>query len=156
MLIHVQRESGLAHRTLSLAPWQVQVLRIATTKWFLTFLVAGLASWVFFAVQAARVPLLTNRLTHMEEDARRLDTLQQALTRLQQRYDQVQHMLSAPTVAVATPGVGGVRTPRPTAEVPRAFKPDSATKLRYATARSDSINPKRAVKIDSVTKQKVP
>lgn len=107
MLIHVHRESGLAHRTLSLSSWQVQVVRAVVTKWFAILVVGGLASWVFFAAQAARIPLLTRRLARMEVDARRLDTLQQALARLQQRYDQVQRMLSAPSPATAAATVKG-------------------------------------------------
>jgi 2-iminoacetate synthase ThiH len=47
-------------------------------------------------VQAARVPLLTWRITHLEQDAQRIDSLQKTLTQLQSRYEQVQRMLSAP------------------------------------------------------------
>jgi hypothetical protein len=109
MLIHVHRENGLAHRTMTLEPWQVQALRLITSKWFLTALAVGVCSWAYFAVQATRVPFLTQRIIHMQEDARRLDTLQATLTRLQSRYEQVQHMLSA------SPGVaaGAVKPKRP-------------------------------------------
>jgi hypothetical protein len=98
MLIHVHRESGLAHRTMTLEPWQVQTLRLLTSKLFLLALTLGLLSWGYFALQAARVPLLTQRITHLEEDARRMDTLQARLGLLQARYDQVQRMLSVPPV----------------------------------------------------------
>jgi hypothetical protein len=37
----------------------------------------------------------------MEEDARRMDTLQARLAQLQARYNQVQHMLSVPPVSGA-------------------------------------------------------
>lgn len=67
-----------------------------TSKWFLIALGVGLASWGYFAVQAARVPLLTWRITHLEQDAQRIDSLQKTLTQLQSRYEQVQRMLSAP------------------------------------------------------------
>ena len=97
MVIHVHRESGLAHRTMMLHPWQVQALRLLTSRWFLAALGIALLSWGYFALQAARVPFLTQRLVHMEEDARRLDTLQARLTQLQARYEQVQRMLSAPS-----------------------------------------------------------
>ena len=96
MLIHVQRESGLAHRTMLLRPWQVQALRVITSRWFLTALAVGLVSWAYLAVQAARVPLLQWRITHLEQDAKRLDTLQATLAQLQARYEQVQRMLSRP------------------------------------------------------------
>lgn|GEM_PF-5681260 len=67
-----------------------------TSKWFLIALGVGLASWGYFAVQAARAPLLTWRITHLEQDAQRIDSLQKTLTQLQSRYEQVQRMLSAP------------------------------------------------------------
>jgi hypothetical protein len=94
MVIHVHRESGLAHRQMTLHPWQVQALRLLTSKWFLIALFIGLTSWGYFAFQTARVPFLKQRLAHMEEDARRLDTLQARLGQLQARYEQVQRMLS--------------------------------------------------------------
>jgi hypothetical protein len=98
MLIHVHRESGLAHRTMTLEPWQVQMLRLFTSRWFLVALTIGLLSWGYFAFQAARVPFLKQRITYLEDDARRMDTLQARLGQLQARYDQVQRMLSVPPV----------------------------------------------------------
>ena len=109
MYVHVQRENGLAHQTMVLRPWQVQALRVLTSRWFLIALGAGLASWGYFAVQAARVPLLNWRITHLEQDAQRIDSLQNTLAQLQLRYEQVQRMLSAP------------------ATQPRAKKSDSAS-----------------------------
>jgi len=96
MLIHVHRESGLAHRTMMLHPWQVQALRLLTSKWFLFALAGGVLSWAYFAFEAARVPFLRQRIVHMEEDARRIDTLQLRLDQLQARYEQVQRMLTVP------------------------------------------------------------
>jgi hypothetical protein len=97
MFIHVQRESGLAHRTLVLRPWQVQALRLVASKWFAVVFSATLVSWGYFAVQTARVPFLTRRITRLERDAAKIDTLQATLEQLQRRYDQVQQMLSAST-----------------------------------------------------------
>ncbi len=99
MFIHVQRASGLAHRTLVLRPWQVQALRLVASRWFAAVLTLALVSWGFFAFQTARVPLLTRRITHLELDAAKIDTLQAALEQVQKRYDQVQQMLSASTRA---------------------------------------------------------
>lgn len=96
MYVHVQRENGLAHRTMVLRPWQVQALRMIVSRWFMLAVVLGLGSWAYFAVQAARVPLLSRRLDHAEADRLRLDTLQRTLSLLQGRYEQVQRMLSAP------------------------------------------------------------
>jgi hypothetical protein len=110
MYVHVQRENGLAHHTMVLRPWQVQALRVLTSKWFLIALGVGLASWGYFAVQAARVPLLTWRITHLEQDAQRIDSLQKTLTQLQSRYEQVQRMLSAPAAPInAKPNHAGNR-----------------------------------------------
>ena len=97
MYVHVQRENGLAHHTMVLRPWQVQALRVLTSRWFLMALAAGLVSWGYFAMEAARVPLLTWRITHLEQDAQRIDSLQRTLTQLQAQYEQVQRMLSAPS-----------------------------------------------------------
>ena len=56
MLLHVQRENGLAHRTMVFRPWQVQVLRFVTSHWFIALFALGVLSWAALAVQAARVP----------------------------------------------------------------------------------------------------
>ena len=97
MTIHVHRESGVAHRMVTLKTWQVRALRFLMSKWFFVAVGVGALSWSFFAFQAARVPVLTVRVAQLELDARRLDTLQRALLQLQSRYDQIRGMLSAPT-----------------------------------------------------------
>lgn len=102
MYVHVQRENGLAHHTMVLRPWQVQALRVLTSRWFLIALAVGLASWGYFAVQSARVPLLQWRITRLEHDAERIDSLEKTLTQLQSRYEQVQRMLSAPAAPKST------------------------------------------------------
>ena len=114
MLIHVQRENGLAHRTLVLRPWQVQALRVLTSKTFRAVLMVGVLSWGYFAVQSARVPLLTQRIAHLEQDAQRLDTLQRTLVELQDRYGQVQRLLTAskvPATAAAMAAAVAVKVP---------------------------------------------
>jgi hypothetical protein len=106
MFIHVQRASGLAHRTLVLRPWQVQALRLVASRWFAVVLTIAILSWGYFALQTARVPFLTQRIAHLERDGAKLDTLQAALEQVQKRYDQVQQMLSASkrtAPAAATP-----------------------------------------------------
>jgi hypothetical protein len=116
MYVHVQRENSLAHHTMVLRPWQVQALRVLTSRLFLIALAVGLASWGYFAAQAARVPLLTWRINHLEQDALRIDALQRTLTQLQSRYEQVQRMLAAPAVAKTRP-----------VDVTKSIKPDTAT-----------------------------
>jgi murein DD-endopeptidase MepM/ murein hydrolase activator NlpD len=102
MIIQVQREAGLANRTIILSNQQVRLLRLFTSRAGLAIGAMVVASWVFFAVQAARVPLLTRRITTMERDALRLDTLTTTLGQLQARYEQVSSMLGAPPMAAHT------------------------------------------------------
>lgn len=118
MTIHVHRESGLAHRTVTLRPWQVRALRLLMSKWFFVALGAALLSWSYFAVQAARVPVLRARVANLELDARRLDTLQRALVQLQARYDQVRKMLTVPSRGEATRTLRGSADSAP-GRVPR-------------------------------------
>lgn len=96
MIVHVQRETGLAHRTFVFRSWQVRFAHIATSRWTWTVGVFALVSWAFLATQAIRVPLLNTRIARMERDALRVDTLEQTLKELQARYEQVQAMLSRP------------------------------------------------------------
>ena len=95
MIIQVQREGGLANRTIVLSPTRVRVLRFVLSR--TGMVIAGVLGlvFVFFGIQAARVPLLTRRLATMELDAKRIDTLQRTLGELQKRYEQVQTMLGA-------------------------------------------------------------
>lgn len=108
MIIQVHRASGLAHRNFILGPRSVRVMR-----WFLSrtgLVVVGLAivSWIFLAVQAARIPHLTKTIGQMQADAARLDTLEHTLTQLNQRYDQLQRMMAS------TPGAQApTSTPTP-------------------------------------------
>ena len=111
MIIQVQREGGLANRTLVLSPRQVRLLRFFGSRVGIGVGLLVLASWAFFAVQAARVPLLTSRIVSMERDAKRLDTLERALAALQVNYSQVQHMLGASPAARAIPPKTTTGTP---------------------------------------------
>lgn len=137
MIIQVQREGGLANRTLVLSPRQVGLLRFFGSRIGIGVGVLVIASWAFFAIQAARVPLLTNRIVRMERDAKRLDTLERALSMLQVNYSQVQHMLGAsPAARSAQPleiaGTPAVRTARPA--VPATTIPARAPALEPAAA----------------------
>jgi murein DD-endopeptidase MepM/ murein hydrolase activator NlpD len=95
MVIQVQREGGLANRTIVLNQRTVRVLRFVLSRTGMAIGAVLLTLFLFFAIQAARVPVLTHRLATMESDAKRLDTLQVALAQLQKRYEQVQTMLGA-------------------------------------------------------------
>ncbi len=101
MIITVQRESGLANRTITLTQRQVRLLRIGLYTMATLLIIVG-GSWLFLATQAARVPVLTRRITTLQEDVKRVDTLQRALSDMEHRFQQVQHMLGitdAPTSA---------------------------------------------------------
>ena len=107
MIIHVQRESGLANRTVILSARKVRFLRIGGII-AAVLLVLGVSSWFYLATQAARVPLLTRRLSALERDAQQLDTLKRALAEAEARFQQVQRMMGAPGVT-ATAGSNATR-----------------------------------------------
>lgn len=102
MIVHVQRETGLAHRTFVFRSWQIQLFRAGASRLGWTAAAVVVASWAYLAIQAARVPVLTTRIARMEVDALRLDTLQSTLKELQARYEQVQAMLSRPASGTAS------------------------------------------------------
>ncbi len=95
MIVHFQRERGLASRTFVLTHRQLKILRASALAFALVFVI-GAASWVYLATQASRVPFLTRRVSNLQHDVRRLDTLQTKLTELEARYLQVQRMLGLP------------------------------------------------------------
>ena len=100
MIIHVQRESGLANRTLIFTQRQVRLFRIGAIV--LGSLIAfGAVSWFFLAAQAARVPYLTRRVDQLQHDVSRLDTLQHSLNELAARFQQVQHMMGSSSISSA-------------------------------------------------------
>ncbi|MEP7064845.1 MAG: M23 family metallopeptidase [Gemmatimonadota bacterium] len=100
MIIHVQRESGLANRTLIFTQRQVRLFRIGAIV--LGSLIAfGAVSWFFLASQAARVPFLTRRVEQLQHDVARVDTLQHSLNELAARFQQVQHMMGSSSMSPA-------------------------------------------------------
>ncbi len=147
LYVHMHRESGLAHRHYVLKPWQVRLLRLLLSAPMRLVYVVALVTWGWMATQAARVPLLQQRVGLLTRDAGRLDTLTIRLSELQDRYDQVQRMLGAaqaatirdtarattPTTPAARPSVsrdttrGAGRDTVPGAlSAPRKSTPDSA------------------------------
>ena len=99
MIIQVQREGGLANRTIILGTRQVKLLRFFMSRGGRVVLGLLAVSWAFFGVQSVRVPVLTAEIRKMEKDALRLDTLTRTLVQLQRQYDQVQLMLGATATA---------------------------------------------------------
>ena len=109
MIIHVQRESGLANRTIIFTQRQVRLFRIGAIVLgsLITF---GAVSWFFLAAQAARVPLLTQRVTRLQHDVARVDTLQRSLNELAARFQQVQHMMGSSAMLPAGPDTSKSKT----------------------------------------------
>lgn len=101
LFVHLHRESGLAHRHYVLRPWQVRTFAILTSRPLLLVYLLAVVTWGWMAGQAARVPVLQQRIVQLETDAQRLDTLSATLAQLQARYEQVQRMLSAATLQQA-------------------------------------------------------
>ena len=110
MIIQVQRETGLANRTIVISERQVALLRLLGSRIAVVAATIFLATWLLFAVQSVRVPALSGRIAELEQENRRIDSLQVALSRMHGRYEQVRQMLAAvggkvPSVAApdATP-----------------------------------------------------
>lgn len=94
MIIQVQRETGLANRTIILSERQVALLRIIGSRIGLAVIAVFIATWLLFAAQSVRVPVLSIRIARLERDNRRIDSLQVALSRMHGRYEQVRQMLA--------------------------------------------------------------
>lgn len=94
MIIQVQRETGLANRTIVLSERQVAFLRIVGSRIGLAAAGVFLVTWILFAAQSVRVPVLAVRIAELERDNRRIDSLQVALSRMHGRYEQVRQMLA--------------------------------------------------------------
>lgn len=118
MIIQVQRESGLANRTIILTQRQVRLLRLGLYIGA-ALLTVGSISWVYLAAQAARVPFLTSRVSGLTKEVKQLDTLQLRLAEMERRFLQVQQMMSAS--GATTPVEPVVARPVP------VVKPDTAT-----------------------------
>jgi len=134
MIIHVQRESGLANRTLIFTQRQVRLFRIGAIV--LGSLIAfGALSWFFLAAQAARVPYLTRRVNQLQHDVSRLDTLQHSLNELAARFQQVQHMMGSSSMpAAATTAVAST----------------SDTLSKNKTVTTAAVAPAPAARVDSL------
>jgi len=96
LYVHLQAENGVEHRTLILSPARVRALRTLWSGWGVALLLAIGGSWVYFALESMRIPLLRDRIAELEAEAQRIDTLQAKLQELQKQYDQVYRMLGAP------------------------------------------------------------
>ena len=107
MIIQVQRESGLANRTIVLTERQVRLLRVASSKLGIALGVVVAATWLIFAEQSARVPVLSDRIVTLERETQRMDTLQAHLSHMNNRYEQVRQILGASSPRAAAVAVAG-------------------------------------------------
>lgn len=128
MIIQVQREAGLANRTIIISERQVALLRLLGSRIGLVAASVFFATWLLFAVQSVRVPMLSGRIAELEQDSRRIDSLQVALSRMHTRYEQVRQMLATVGGTVTRPEPAGT-TPRTTAPnaTPRDASPPTTT-----------------------------
>jgi hypothetical protein len=95
MIIQVQRETGLANRTIIISERQVALVRVLGSRIGAIAATVFLVTWLLFAIQSVRVPGLSGRIAELERDNRRIDSLQIALSRMHGRYEQVRQMLAA-------------------------------------------------------------
>lgn len=137
LYVHMHRESGLAHRHYVLKPWQVRLLAIAVSRPMLLLYLLALVTWGWMASQAARVPVLQQRISDLRREAEKLDTLTARLSDMQVRYEQVQKLLgaTAPTGGAATasssPGVTKTSPPaRPDTSRPDSTRPTAPPSAR--------------------------
>lgn len=136
MIIQVQRETGLANRTIVISERQVALVRIVGSRVGLAAVAVFIATWVLFAVQSVRVPVLAVRIAELERDNRRIDSLQVALSRMHGRYEQVRQML-----AVGGPGVARPESPAivsPTPIPPDAKRTESGTQASSPASPPDT------------------
>ena len=137
MIIQVQREHGLANRTIVLTTGQVKLLRsLATRKWLVVGAIL-LTTWVWLVTDRARELIYSRGSSAIAERAR-VDSLARQLGELQQRYDQVSRMLgSTPGTATAVP----ILDQAPVTPIAA----DSASTGPAAASRTDSIAGARPV-----------
>ena len=137
MIIQVQREMGLANRTIVISERQVALVRVIGSRLGIVALLVFIGTWLLFAVQSVRVPVLAVRIAELERDNRRIDSLQVALSRMHGRYEQVRQMLAAsgasePRVeppAATTPPLPNAK-PAEGNTVPSRPTPDTTTVAR--------------------------
>jgi hypothetical protein len=144
MIIQVQRETGLANRTIVISERQVAFVRVIGSRIGLVAVAVFVATWVLFAVQSVRVPLLSGRIAELERDNQRIDSLQVALSRIHGRYEQVRQMLATTGGAVGATTGAVVGRPEPRPAITGATPPNAARDQAVAPAVPPVIAPASA------------
>jgi hypothetical protein len=99
MIIQVQREHGLANRTLVLTPRQMKLLRWMTSRRMMVVGALVAVSWLWLVADQAQAVIERRTAPSAALERARLDSLERSLGELQRRYEQVSRMLGAqPTV----------------------------------------------------------
>jgi hypothetical protein len=99
MIIQVQREHGLANRTLVLTPRQMKLLRWMTSRRMMVVGALVAVSWLWLVADQAQTVIERRTAPSAALERARLDSLERSLGELQRRYEQVSRMLGAqPTV----------------------------------------------------------
>ena len=118
MIIQVQRELGLANRTIVLSKRKVKLLRLINSRVGRLLAVAAVVSWIALAIQASRASYLSTRLSHMQHTAQRLDSLETTLVQLQHRYNQLHAFVGAVNGPTNDPTNVAANQPSPAAASP--------------------------------------
>ena len=103
MIIQVQREAGLANRTIVLSKRTVRLLRFFNSRVGRLLGAAIVVSWIVLAMQASRASYLSARLSRMQHTAQRLDSLETTLVSLQHRYNQLHAFVGAINTPASSP-----------------------------------------------------
>ena len=99
MIIQVQREHGLANRTLVLTPRQMKLLRWMTSRRMMVVGALVAVSWLWLVADQAQTVIERRTAPSAALERARLDSLERSLGELQRRYEQVSRMLGAqPTI----------------------------------------------------------
>jgi hypothetical protein len=104
MIIQVQREHGLANRTIVLTPAQVRLLRSMASKKWLVVAALFVATWLWMVTDRAQELIARETAPSAAAQRARVDSLAQQLGELQQRYDHVSRMLGSPTSSANASG----------------------------------------------------
>ena len=139
MIIQVQRETGLANRTIIISERQVALLRIIGSRVGLTAVALFVGTWLLFAVQSVRVPVLAVRIAELERDNRRIDSLQVALSRMHGRYEQVRQMLAVSGATTVGAEASVIAKPGPAAQQAPATQPPPSAAPNVKRAESPPV-----------------
>lgn len=95
MIIQVQREHGLANRTIILTQRQVQFLKSLTSRKWLVFVAIFVGTWAWLVTDRVQALVAQRAAPSAAQERARVDSLAHQLGEMQQRYDQLSKMLGS-------------------------------------------------------------